>query len=1274
MKNLFVVLLICLSSSIAMAQSVNWPDFLSKQDLIWENNLDTNFFHGAFIGDGIQGAMIMKDSKNPNGIRMLLSHYKAISHYTIPNWEYTDSKVYAGNMIIAPVGKTSTQTMRMNLYDGETSGIINTDKGSINWRAFADRKNNVFIVVLKGDNEEVDAKLGVREEWGITPRIYLDKKNVAEYASYLPPKPELTKQGEIDLIINKMKTRGAHTLASQLIKEADGTQILYVAIGTSDKTPISTAATEATSDAVNRIQSAVAEGYVAITTRHLAWWHNYMESSYLEIKQDPYWNKFWYIQLYKFACASAENSDLIMDTQGAWIWESAWAGVWWNLNVQLSYFPMYSANKLDAGRALLNGVDRIYKSGALRENAGGIGITLGRSSTYDGKSNWGEEFGNLPWILQCYHKYWKYSGNDTIGRALFPMLKDNAVFLSSKLKKEADGKYHLAPSRSPEYEDNGGEALNKDTNYGLMSAKWVFQTLLEMNEELGLNDPQKAVWQEKLDNMTSLPIDDNGFKVNGLQGFDMGHRHFSHLIGIYPYHIINPDQGKAEKELIEKSLERWQTLTQANGYAGYTFTVGSAMYATVGNGNKALATLDLMKTHKLIQLNTMYYESGGQVIETPLSGVESIDYMLLQSWNDVIRIFPAVPARWKDIAINNFRTEGAFLISAKYNEGLISEVNLFSEMGKTCTMENPWKNKFLIVKDENGTMLNVTKKDEYFVFPTIAGHNYTIEAASIPEILSGKVEGNPTLIQLKLSQPIIDMPSFSGIVIIKNEVDTLAIQQIALNAADTVLEVIPENEILFSDELAFNYSNGNLISPDSIKLLDCINQPIDNLLIGSSPRLVEAKTDSSGAKVSLVFNKKMKSPLVSAFRLKNSETGQTYEISSLLFNSDDSCIYTIVPSVKLYLEDKLTISIDGSDIQSADDGILKAIPSFSIENVSPGIAPAITKGIIINKAKGLQLTFTKNLLNVKSLRLFFSVTINGKPVNINSVSNIFNVVSIALPDQLVYGDVIKVSFSGSELISTDRGVLTSITNYEVENTIPEVVLANFVSQSSTAYSGLAVLAADGNTNGNFNQGSVSHTNENTSNPWWMWNRNKQDTITQINIWNRTDCCGERLSNFYVFVSKTPFTSDNPTIVSADPAVWKYFYTGKAAVKTSIKVNTIGQYIRIQIPGTATLSLAEVEVITGPLTTGIKELNQFENIDIYPNPINGQEFSVNFTTDINFKKYDFKLFDIYGRNIPLEVKSNGSSFDFSLENQLQSGIYLFSGNIDGKTLIRKLIVN
>ena len=70
---------------------------------------------------------------------------------------------------------------------------------------------------------------------------------------------------------------------------------------------------------------------------------------------------------------------------------------------------------------------------------------------------------------------------------------------------------------------------------------------------------------------------------------------------------------------------------------------------------------------------------------------------------------------------------------------------------------------------------------------------------------------------------------------------------------------------------------------------------------------------------------------------------------------------------------------------------------------------------------------------------------------------------------------------------------------------------------------VAGSAVDGNTDGNFNNGSVSHTNAD-ANAWWQVDLGSSATISSITIWNRTDCCSDRLSDYWVFVSNTPFLS------------------------------------------------------------------------------------------------------------------------------------------------------
>ena len=122
------------------------------------------------------------------------------------------------------------------------------------------------------------------------------------------------------------------------------------------------------------------------------------------------------------------------------------------------------------------------------------------------------------------------------------------------------------------------------------------------------------------------------------------------------------------------------------------------------------------------------------------------------------------------------------------------------------------------------------------------------------------------------------------------------------------------------------------------------------------------------------------------------------------------------------------------------------------------------------------------------------------------------------------------------------------------------------SQSSTAYGGKPSRAIDRNTSGDWRDGSVTHT-ASTNKPYWDLKWNDTYIIDEIKIYNRTNCCTTRLSNFNV-------------IVYDDSGRITYNRTYSSTPSPLLTVNTggvVGKHVRIQLNGTNFLSLAEVEV-------------------------------------------------------------------------------------------------
>jgi hypothetical protein len=101
-------------------------------------------------------------------------------------------------------------------------------------------------------------------------------------------------------------------------------------------------------------------------------------------------------------------------------------------------------------------------------------------------------------------------------------------------------------------------------------------------------------------------------------------------------------------------------------------------------------------------------------------------------------------------------------------------------------------------------------------------------------------------------------------------------------------------------------------------------------------------------------------------------------------------------------------------------------------------------------------------------------------------------------------------------------------------TSPNVLLnAGGASQSSSPYgdTGKASNAVDGGKSCSWTglaaTNSLTHTNSET-NPWWKADLGQPKNIKYLNVYNRLDCCGERLANYQIRIGNNADMFENPT--------------------------------------------------------------------------------------------------------------------------------------------------
>ena len=136
------------------------------------------------------------------------------------------------------------------------------------------------------------------------------------------------------------------------------------------------------------------------------------------------------------------------------------------------------------------------------------------------------------------------------------------------------------------------------------------------------------------------------------------------------------------------------------------------------------------------------------------------------------------------------------------------------------------------------------------------------------------------------------------------------------------------------------------------------------------------------------------------------------------------------------------------------------------------------------------------------------------------------------------------------------------------------------SQSSTGSGGDASRAIDGNYDNNYSSGlSTTHT-LNAAGSYWQVDLGSSQSINNVVLFNRGDCCGDRLSNYSILVSDDPafgsITGTSGNYLDAVP---------QGGIRSHSLGGAVGRYARVQLDGVGTsgeqiLSLTEVEVVGG----------------------------------------------------------------------------------------------
>ncbi|HWO26887.1 MAG TPA: discoidin domain-containing protein [Kofleriaceae bacterium] len=190
----------------------------------------------------------------------------------------------------------------------------------------------------------------------------------------------------------------------------------------------------------------------------------------------------------------------------------------------------------------------------------------------------------------------------------------------------------------------------------------------------------------------------------------------------------------------------------------------------------------------------------------------------------------------------------------------------------------------------------------------------------------------------------------------------------------------------------------------------------------------------------------------------------------------------------------------------------------------------------------------------------FDVMVSKDAVTWQVVSSFTGVAPVRTPLAVhAVGRYVRVQLRGTNILSLA----------EVEVFGSRSLAAGRPASQSSTYRGVALAsrAVDGNTDGNYANGSVSHTDLNAlALAWWQVDLGSVRGIGDVVIYNRTDCCSARLANFDVQLSNDGVTWSNAVHVPL-----------AAPARSVHSIRKQGKFVRVQLGNLNPLALAEVQV-------------------------------------------------------------------------------------------------
>lgn len=397
--------------------------------------------------------------------------------------------------------------------------------------------------------------------------------------------------------------------------------------------------------------------------------------------------------------ASSRKGSLPANLQGIWSWEyqAPWSSNFTtNINTEMNYWHAQSCNLKECMEPLFDYAERLCEEGkkTAKTHYGCRGFVHHHNGDYWASTNpagigFGEEGGRDysvtwsmwpmggAWMCSEFFKYYEYQQDENFLRErAYPILKEAALFLVDWLV-ERNGEYVTCPSTSPENRfktADGDSCVTAACAMDLELIREVFDSFKKTCDILKLVDELLKEIEERLERLAEFKIGSKGQLLEWDKEFEEtepGHRHISHLYGLFPSELFAGDDRL--KEACRKSLEI--RLENGGGYTGWSCAWIINMFAILGDGERAYEYLETLLTKSTY--DNLWDAHPPFQIDGNFGGTAAIANMLVQDRNGEVKIFPALPKRFKDGYVKGLCVKGKKAVDIVWQDGEVVDYKIY---------------------------------------------------------------------------------------------------------------------------------------------------------------------------------------------------------------------------------------------------------------------------------------------------------------------------------------------------------------------------------------------------------------------------------------------------------------------------------------------------------------------------------------------------------------------------------------------------------------------